>query len=74
MKPNSLAMIEKIREYRADTQQPLYFTLDAGPNLHLLYPTEIAAQVVPFIQSELKPLCEDGKIIADRVGKGPVQF
>ena len=74
MKPNSLAMIEKIREYRSDTQHPLYFTLDAGPNLHLLYPTEIAAQVAPFIQSELKPLCEDGKIIADRVGTGPIQF
>ncbi len=26
MKPNSLAMIEKIRQYRLDTQHPLYFT------------------------------------------------
>ena len=74
MKPNSLAMIEKIREYRNETGQPLYFTLDAGPNLHLLYPAEIAEQVAPFIQSELLPLCEDGKMIRDRVGQGPVKF
>ncbi len=74
MKPNSLSMIEKIRQYRLETQHPLYFTLDAGPNLHLLYPTEIAGQVAPFIQGELLPLCEEGKYIADRVGTGPVKF
>lgn len=74
MKPNSLAMIEKIRVYRAETNLPLYFTLDAGPNLHLLYPEEIEGQVAPFIQAELLPLCEEGKMIRDKVGQGPVKF
>jgi diphosphomevalonate decarboxylase len=74
MKPNSLAMIEKIRQFRTETNQPLYFTLDAGPNLHLLYPHEIETQVAPFIQSELLPLCEEGKIIRDQVGQGAVKL
>lgn len=71
MRPNSLALIEKVRTYREDTKQPLYFTLDAGPNLHLLYPDAISADVKTFIDSELAPLCENGQWIADKVGQGP---
>ena len=74
MHPNSLAMIEKVRNYRQDTQQPLYFTLDAGPNLHLLYPDTIQADVKAFIKSDLAPLCENGEWIADKVGNGPTSF
>ena len=72
MRPNSLAMIEKVRAYRADTKQPLYFTLDAGPNLHLLYPDTIQTDVKAFIKSDLEPLCEKGEWIADKVGQGCV--
>jgi diphosphomevalonate decarboxylase len=74
MRPNSLAMIEKIRAYRADTGHQVYFTLDAGPNVHLLYPTEIITDVRAFILSDLLPLCEDGKMIQDWVGEGPEEL
>jgi diphosphomevalonate decarboxylase len=70
MRPNSLRMIEMIRAYRAETRQPLYFSLDAGPNLHLLYPESNATAIESFITSELVPLCEDRRWIADRVGLG----
>jgi diphosphomevalonate decarboxylase len=70
MKPNSLAMIEKVRAFRAETQLPLYFSLDAGPNLHLLYPDADAAPIQAFIKNELVPLCENGEWIADTVGEG----
>ncbi len=73
MQPSSLAMIEKVRNYRAETKVPLYFSLDAGPNLHLLYPDEALSSVKPFIESELLPLCEDGEMIADRAGDGPLE-
>lgn len=73
MRPNSLAMIEKVRQFRNDTQTPLYFSLDAGPNLHLLYPDEVAGTVKTFIESELKPLCENGEIIEDKAGEGPLE-
>ncbi|MEM8906672.1 MAG: diphosphomevalonate decarboxylase [Bacteroidota bacterium] len=71
MRPNSLAMIERVRAYREDTGHALYFSLDAGPNLHLLYPDEIKTPVKSFIQSELLPFCEQGEWIEDQVGAGP---
>ncbi|MGB1247384.1 MAG: diphosphomevalonate/mevalonate 3,5-bisphosphate decarboxylase family protein [Chitinophagales bacterium] len=70
MCPSSLSMIEKIRAFRKTTGLSLCFTLDAGPNIHLLYPQSIAGEVQIFVQNELKPLCENGLIIEDEVGKG----
>ncbi|MEL7422968.1 MAG: diphosphomevalonate decarboxylase, partial [Bacteroidota bacterium] len=71
MEPNSIAAIRKVQAFRADTGHPLYFTLDAGPNLHLLYPDDVAEPVKQFIRTELTPLCQDGLYIADRCGAGP---
>lgn len=71
MQPATLQVIEKVRAFREDTMLPLYFTLDAGPNVHLLYPHEVADQIWPFIEAELVPLCADGKVIRDRMGAGP---
>ncbi|MFN8308977.1 MAG: hypothetical protein U0T73_03350 [Chitinophagales bacterium] len=73
MTPSTLAMIAKIKDYREQTKLPLYFTLDAGPNIHLLYPEKFKSKIVPFIQEELSEHCEDGRIIWDNVGKGPVK-
>ncbi len=73
MAPATLRMIEKIRTYRDETKLPVYFTLDAGPNIHLLYPKKIAAKVNYFIQAELAELCEEGRLIKDNVGKGPMR-
>lgn len=70
MKPNSLVLIEKIRAFRAATNLPVCFTLDAGPNLHVLYPAYIASEVQAFIQKECKDFCENGMIIEDEVGMG----
>lgn len=71
LKPGSLAIIEAVRNIRKEKSWPLYFTIDAGPNIHLLYPSDIAHEVTPFIESELKQLCQDGQIIYDEVGTGP---
>ena len=74
MRPNSLKMIELIRDFRVTTKQPIYFSLDAGPNLHVLYPEEIIHEVRPFIEEQLVPLCEEGLWISDWVGEGPEQL
>jgi diphosphomevalonate decarboxylase len=71
MTPATVAMINKIKTFREVTKLPVYFTLDAGPNIHLLYPENIKHKVIPFIQSELSEHCEHGKIIWDKIGKGP---
>jgi diphosphomevalonate decarboxylase len=73
LKPNTLEMIERLRQYREETNNPVYFSLDAGPNLHLLYPANIIHEVRGFIEEELKPLCEDETYLQDWAGDGPVQ-
>lgn len=73
MQPNSLEIIRRVQFFRKEKKHPLYFSLDAGPNLHLLYPAEIQKEVQLFIQSELLPFCENGKWIQDQVGEGPLQ-
>lgn len=72
--PNTLKMIECIREYRAQTGHPVCFSLDAGPNIHLLYPDSIKEEVQLLIDSALVPLCERGFWIKDWVGEGPEEL
>lgn len=71
MKPNTLQIIEAVRDFRNETQIPLCFTLDAGPNVHLLYPENEAEKVENFIRNELVTCCNQGCWIADHVGDGP---
>jgi len=73
MEPNTLAIIQKVRAFRKETGTPVYFTLDAGPNIHLLYPNSARNAVVPFIIEELSLLCEDDRWIDDQIGVGPVE-
>ncbi len=74
MKPNTLVLIEKVQQWRKDTGHPLYFSLDAGPNLHLLYPDKIKTEAENFIEGELVQYCENEHWIADQAGKGPLQL
>ena len=71
MKPNTLSIINEIRTFRNETKIPLCFTLDAGPNVHLLYPESEAEKVKHFIKENLASYCVDNKWIADYVGDGP---
>ena len=71
MKPNTLRIIEEVRFFRNETHIPLCFTLDAGPNVHLLYPESEAEKVEQFINDNLAAYCVDNKWIADHVGDGP---
>jgi len=70
LKPNTLAVIERVRAYRKDCQIPVCFTLDAGANVHLLYPSACASKVLPWIKEELSFFCENGQYIEDKVGTG----
>lgn len=70
MKPNTLEVINKIFSFRKKSGLHLCFTLDAGANVHLLYPEKEAVQVQEFIEAELKEYCQNGQYIHDRVGSG----
>ena len=71
MKPNTLRIINTLYEFRRETDIPVCFTLDAGPNVHLLYPDQHAEMVERFIMDELEPYCNEGQWIPDQVGDGP---
>lgn len=71
MEPATMLAIERIRNYRQRTDTPVCFTLDAGPNIHLLYPEIADAEVKLFIQNELIALCDNNQLIDDKIGDGP---
>jgi len=70
MKPNTLEIINKIWKFRSDTQTPVCFTLDAGANVHVLYPENVKEKVLQFIQDELVGYCQNGQYICDEIGTG----
>ena len=67
MRPNTLATIEQIWNFRRQTQIPVGFTLDAGANIHLLYPYQYKSEVQLLIESNLKNFCDNQQIIEDEV-------
>ncbi|MBR6775515.1 MAG: hypothetical protein IKM23_07385 [Bacteroidales bacterium] len=65
--PNTTRIIEEILNFRKETQLPVCYTLDAGPNVHLLYPDYCYEKVHAFINDVLKGYCFDNKYIDDKV-------
>ena len=74
MKPNTLEVINKIWNFRKETQSNVCFTLDAGANVHVLYPENENDKVSYFIDNELKRYCQNNQYINDFVGKGAHQL
>ncbi|WP_333876670.1 diphosphomevalonate/mevalonate 3,5-bisphosphate decarboxylase family protein [Flavobacterium sp.] len=74
MKPNTLEIINKIWQFRAQTQTPVCFTLDAGANVHVLYPENVRETVLQFIQAELVGYCQNGQYICDQIGEGAINL
>ena len=70
MKPNTLEIINKIWAFRENSGLPVCFTLDAGANVHVLYPDKDAEKVFEFIKNELVAYCENEQYICDRIGDG----
>jgi len=67
VEPNTLKIIEEIGKFRYKKKIPVCFTLDAGPNVHLLYPGEFADEVAAFVDENLKYYCFEKKFINDFV-------
>ncbi|MBK7133329.1 MAG: diphosphomevalonate decarboxylase [Bacteroidales bacterium] len=71
IKPETLQIIDRLTKFRQSSGLEFSFTLDAGPNIHLLYPAIARERIVSFIKSDLISFCENGIWIDDRIGKGP---
>lgn len=70
MKPNTLEIINRIWKFRDETGSKVCFTLDAGANVHVLYPKLEKDNVLHFIKKELLQYCKNGEFIEDEVGLG----
>jgi diphosphomevalonate decarboxylase len=70
MKPNTLEIINRVWHFRNRTSSNLCFTLDAGANVHLLYPASEKDEVLYFIKKELTQFCKNGEFIQDKIGLG----
>jgi diphosphomevalonate decarboxylase len=73
MKPNTLSIINAIWKFREQTNIPICFTLDAGANVHVLYPENVKETVLEFIKSNLVGYCQNGNYICDKIGIGAVE-
>ncbi len=71
MKPQTISIIEKIRMFREETGFFITFTMDAGPNVHLIYSEDNDLEVSLFIEKELKTFCSKQQVIFDEMGNGP---
>ncbi len=70
MKPNTLEIINRIWNFRQKSNIPVCFTLDAGANVHVLYPEKNKSAVMEFIKAELLVYCQDKAYICDEIGEG----
>ena len=66
MKTGTLEVINKIWDFRKSTHLPLFFTLDAGANVHLLFPNDGSEkQIKSFIDSELLQHTQNNGVVKD---------
>jgi diphosphomevalonate decarboxylase len=70
IKPNTLKIIEKIWDFREKSGIPVSFTLDAGANVHVLFPKVHVTKVLELINTKLIRFCQNEHYICDNIGGG----
>jgi diphosphomevalonate decarboxylase len=70
MKPNTLEIINKVWQYRQENNSNICFTLDAGANVHVLFPENEKENILQFIDNQLSKHCQKNHYICDTVGFG----
>ncbi len=73
MEPGTIAIIKVLWQFREKTGLPVCITLDAGPNVHMLYPEKHEGEIRQWIDDSLVQYCASGQVIHDQVGAGPVK-
>lgn len=66
MQTGTLETIHKVWDFRRETGLPLFFTLDAGANVHLLFPNDSQQErIKAFIETELLAYTQSGGVVKD---------
>ncbi len=73
MEPETVRIITRIQQLRKETGLHICFTLDAGPNVHLLYFSDEIEQVNKLIVEDLLKNNKQNTRLDDFYGAGPVK-
>jgi diphosphomevalonate decarboxylase len=69
-KPETIAIIERLRDARKQKGLSMCFTLDAGANVHVLYPNSEHEKVMNWINEEVAQYLENQHYLCDQIGNG----
>lgn len=71
LKAGTVEIIHRLWNWRQERDLPVFFTLDAGANVHLLFPAAYEQEVKQWVDSEITAFLQDGKYLCDQLGPGP---
>ncbi|MEO6189689.1 MAG: diphosphomevalonate decarboxylase [Saprospiraceae bacterium] len=71
LEPESLHIIKSIQRLRSETHYPIAFTIDAGPNIHILFPDKYSEFMKSWLKAEYGNYVSHDRIIFDKIGLGP---
>lgn len=66
--PGTLEVMQAVRQWREQDKLPVYFTIDAGPNVHLICESAYRATVV----DRLRALKSVEQVLVSKPGPGPI--
>jgi diphosphomevalonate decarboxylase len=67
MNQNTWDIIHEIRKIREEKSVEITYTLDAGPNVHLIFPKSIEKEMDSLIREHLLQYCLDNRVINDHL-------
>jgi diphosphomevalonate decarboxylase len=70
MRPNTVAVLEEVKAFRDETKIPICFTLDAGANVHLLFPDSQEQNIDLWVNDLARKYSANAKYLCDTVGTG----
>jgi len=74
MEPETVRIISRLQQARKENRLHVCFTLDAGPNIHVLYFEDEIEQVNKLIVEDLLKNNKQNQVLQDLYGNGPVKM
>ena len=66
--PGTLEVMQAVRQWREQDKLPVYFTIDAGPNVHLICESAYRTTVA----DRLRALKSVEQVLVSKPGPGPI--
>ncbi|MEP7197010.1 MAG: diphosphomevalonate decarboxylase [Saprospiraceae bacterium] len=73
LEPESIRIIKAICRLREEKKIPVCFTIDAGPNIHILFSKKHTEFMNSWMNSEFGEYMNSDRVIFDQIGMGPTK-